>query len=229
MITMAGTKIQAAERSIVDIFSDAYSFRVPRYQRPYAWTTDEASELLEDLIAAAFAKESLNEADPYFLGSIVLVKEEGNRHAEIVDGQQRLTTLVILLSALRHHVSDAYATSLNHQLFARGDPIKGTIDQPRLRLRDRDQPFFEKYIQSSIEPAQLDSVLRTEISDSRANLARNSALVFERLRGLATEQVEKLATFVGRQTYLVMVSTQDFESAYRIFTVLNERGLDLVF
>jgi len=132
---MAGTKIQAAERPIGDIFSDEYRFSIPRYQRPYAWTPEQAGELLDDLLWAAFTKPSLDDADPYFLGSVVLVKAESDAHAEVVDGQQRLTTLTILLSALRAHVSAEFAASLDARVFQRGDPIRRTVDQPRLRRR----------------------------------------------------------------------------------------------
>ena len=95
MITsMSRTKIQAAERPIGDIFSDEYRFSIPRYQRPYAWTTDQSGEMFDDLLAAATGGSSRDLSDPYFLGSVVLVKAEKDAHAEVVDGQQRLTVTV---------------------------------------------------------------------------------------------------------------------------------------
>lgn len=80
------TKISAEESSVGAIFTDSYRFTVPPYQRPYAWTTEQAGEMFDDLHTAATAKPSLAEADPYFLGSIVLVKPEGQAEAEIVPG-----------------------------------------------------------------------------------------------------------------------------------------------
>jgi hypothetical protein len=227
MSTMSGTKIQAAERPIGDIFSDEYRFTIPRYQRPYAWTTDQAGEMLDDLLAAASDGVPLDAADPYFLGSIVLVKAENDANAEVVDGQQRLTTLTLLLSALRMHVSDAYAESLDGRMFQKGDPIKGTVDQPRLTLRERDHAFFEKHIQERPGIAKLELLATDTLSDSQRNLVKNATLFLDRLSDLADEDCHRLVSFIDRHTYLVVVSTQDFESAYRIFTVLNERGLDL--
>jgi hypothetical protein len=224
---MPATKIQAAERPVGDIFSDDYRITVPRYQRPYAWTTEEAGEMFDDLLGAATSNAPVGETDPYFLGSIVLVKAENDAHAEVVDGQQRLTTLTILLSALREHVSSAFAESLDKRLFQKGDPIKGTVDQPRLRLRDRDQDFFEKWIHSRAGIAKIRSLATDSLSDSQRNLARNATLFLDRLSSLDQDKCEALARFVDRSTYLVVVSTQDFDSAYRIFAVLNERGLDL--
>jgi hypothetical protein len=223
---MAGTKIQAAEHTVGEIFADAYHFTIPRYQRPYAWTTEQAGEMFDDLLAASQAKESLAESDPYFLGSIVLVKAEKQPLAEVVDGQQRLTTLTVLLSVLREYVSPAFAASLEIRIFQKGDPIKGTADQPRLRLRDQDQGFFEKYIQersgNDVLPA-----LRNVTPDSRLRLVENALLLKSRLSDLEIAERERLVSFIDGYTYLVVVSTVDFESAYRIFSVLNERGLDL--
>ncbi len=224
---MTQTKIQAAERPIGDIFSDEYRFTIPRYQRPYAWTTEQAGEMFDDLLAASTSKPSLDDVDPYFLGSVVLVKAEDSPSAEVVDGQQRLTTLTILLSALREHVSTAFAVSLDARMFQKGDPIRKTIDQARLTLRERDQSFFTRNVQERVGIATIRSIATDLLPDSQRNLVQNSTMFLDRLAALDRELCERLVRFVDRQTYLVVVSTQDFESAYRIFTVLNERGLDL--
>ena len=220
---MSGTKIQAAERPVGEIFSDEYRFTIPRYQRPYAWTVDQAGEMFDDLLAAA----SDGTTDPYFLGSIVLVKAENDAAAEVVDGQQRLTTLTLLLSALRQHVDAGFATSLDNRVFQKGDPIKGTIDQPRLTLRERDQSFFDKHIQTRNGIERLQDLATDTLPDSQRNLVHNTILFLDRLDELPIEDCHRLASFIYQNTYLVVVSTQDFDSAYRIFTVLNERGLDL--
>lgn len=224
---MPGTKIQAAERPIGDIFSDEFRFSIPRYQRPYAWTTEQASEMFDDLLSAATSKASLDDADPYFLGSVVLVKAENNPQAEVVDGQQRLTTLTILLSTVRQHVSREFARSLDSRMFQKGDPIRRTVDQPRLALRERDHWFFEKHIQEHTGMAEIRVLATDSLPDSQRNLVQNAILFLDRLAALDSTICERLVEFIDRHTYLVVVSTQDFESAYRVFTVLNERGLNL--
>ena len=95
-------KISAAEFPLSKIFSSDFDYTIPSYQRPYAWTVDEASELFDDL--HDFFQSDLEE--PYFLGSIVLIKEENTPRSEVVDGQQRLTTLTILLAAIASDLSD---------------------------------------------------------------------------------------------------------------------------
>ena len=74
--------IKASEQNLNKVFSNEYLFQIPLYQRPYAWTTEEVSELLDDLL---FAMDKDPEA-PYFLGSIVLIKGE-DPYSEVIDGQ----------------------------------------------------------------------------------------------------------------------------------------------
>ena len=94
--------ITAKEQSLVKVFSDDYFFEIPLYQRPYAWTTEEVDELLDDLIDAM----DRDSESPYFLGNVVLIKSDGDATSEVVDGQQRLTTLTMLLCVLRD-IADA--------------------------------------------------------------------------------------------------------------------------
>jgi len=93
---MAKTLV-AHEQPITKIFSDDYVFRIPGYQRPYAWTTEQAQELFDDLLMFMQAAGGpVDEMPPYFLGSIVLIKGEGAPDADVVDGQQRFLSLVAL-------------------------------------------------------------------------------------------------------------------------------------
>src|SRR5258708_7826171 len=93
-------KIHGGELPAQEIFSDHYCFAIPRYQRPYAWTTEQTGELLDDLLGNLNGHAPVDQLDPYFLGSIVLIKEDKIPASQVVDGQQRLTTLTILLATL---------------------------------------------------------------------------------------------------------------------------------
>ena len=67
--------IEAAERPVLDIFCDKFLFRIPSYQRPYAWTTEQTSELLDDILTACNDTGDVANQSPYFLGSVVLIKD----------------------------------------------------------------------------------------------------------------------------------------------------------
>src|SRR5437764_2961102 len=144
---MNKVNIQGQEYPIQKIFSDDFFFTIPLYQRPYAWTTEQAEELFDDLlIFAGDSREQIEELNPYFLGSIVLIKGE-KPEALVVDGQQRLTTLTILLSTIRALVQTKFADALTPFLYQEGSLITGTSNRYRLRIRERDDEFFRQYIQ----------------------------------------------------------------------------------
>jgi len=93
--------IQATQEQLGKILTPLnYQFWIPGYQRPYAWQKDQVMELLDDLLNAFPCNEG-DSAD-YFLGSIILIKEPGQEKAEVIDGQQRLTTLTLLMAIIRY-------------------------------------------------------------------------------------------------------------------------------
>lgn len=219
--------IAAHEQPISRVFSNDYVFQIPPFQRPYAWTTEQAGELLSDLIDFMTTRPGeVEEMPPYFLGSIVLIKSEGIPSAEVVDGQQRLTTLTLLLSAIRANVGPANATDITQLVYEKGSQILGTQDRFRLSLRDRDREFFQKYAQREDGLAKL-LTLGEVGTDSQRNIRDNARLFDEKLKALPEAERLRLAQFIVTRCYLVVVATPDLNSAYRIFSVLNTRGLDL--
>ncbi|EAZ88337.1 DUF262 domain-containing protein [Crocosphaera chwakensis] len=226
---MTAIKIDGAGYPIKDIFSDQFSFHIPNYQRPYAWKTDETERLLDDLIDA-MGDDSSNISDipPYFLGNIVLIKPDGNPKSEVVDGQQRLTTLTILLSVLSKLLPDNQQF-LENLICQPENPLIGNPARPRLYLRQRDQDFFEKYIQISEGLEDIEEIAVQNLSDPQKNIINNTQILLKRISKKLPEESQKvrLTQFILQRCYLVAVSTPDFESAYRIFSVLNDRGLDL--
>lgn len=220
--------IHAIEKALFKVFNNDFAFAIPPYQRPYAWTTDQASELLTDLLAfLGNGSQSVDEVNPYFLGSIVLIKGEESPEADIVDGQQRLTTLTILLAVLRTSVQAEYAAELTKFIYEKGDLIVGTPNRYRLKLRERDEGFFRQYIQDEKGLEGLFQLDSAQLTDSQKNIQANAKYFAEALANLAELQRVRLLQYLMRRCYLVVVSTPDLDSAYRIFSVLNARGLDL--
>ena len=227
---MTVAKIHGAEYPIRKIFSNDFNFKIPLYQRPYSWTTEEAEELFDDLISfiGPDTSVSIDELSPYFLGSIVLIKDENQPDAWVVDGQQRLTTLTILLSALRHAITTpAYSSHFTDYLYQEGSVLEGTPNRYRLTLRERDAGFFKTHVQDAGQIAKLKEMNAGQLSDARQNIRANAILYVDRLDKLPEEQRVRLAQFIVKNCLLVVVSTPDLDSAYRIFTILNDRGLDL--
>ena len=223
---MSKITIHGESYPISKIFSDEFVFKIPLYQRPYAWTTENAGALLEDLLT--FREDNAGNGDdinPYFLGSIVLIKDY-SPEALVVDGQQRLVTLTILLSALRH-LTPRYANDITPFIYEKGSEIKGTSNRYRLTLREKDADFLKEYVQDEGGIEKLKNLDIEKLSDSKRNIAENTLHFINKLEKLSEDQLLSLTQLVIRHCVIVGVSTPDFDSAYRIFSILNDRGLDL--
>jgi Protein of unknown function DUF262/Protein of unknown function (DUF1524)/Domain of unknown function (DUF4357) len=220
--------LTAKEQSLGQIFSDEYVFTIPSYQRPYSWGEDQAQELLDDLSSAVSAAPSdLKEAQPYFLGSIVLIKAKGSPEATVVDGQQRLTTLTLLLSALRESISNPdIQRDVTSCIYEKGNLAKGTKARYRLSLRDRDRDFFKDNVQHENTLKTL-AASSNKLPDAQSRLRVNGTFFLKELSVRSQDELLRLVQFIMIRCYLVSVSTPDLDSAYRIFGVLNSRGLDL--
>ena len=222
-----GNKITGKEYPLAKIFSSDFEYHIPGYQRPYAWTEEETGILFDDLYEFFQTEEN----DNYFLGSIVLIKEETKRHADVIDGQQRLTTLSILFSAIADAFDkEDYKNDCKMYLQEKGNELEGIDAQPRVFLRSREQEFFNKYIQN-VELDELDQLDQTKLdTESKRHIRNNCTVLREKLRDSISEDKELLqfTQFLLTRCFLVVVSTPNQESAFRVFSVMNSRGLDLL-
>ncbi|MBD2495104.1 DUF262 domain-containing protein [Nostoc sp. FACHB-280] len=224
---MSTVTIQANQLPIHRVFSEDFVFTVPLYQRPYAWKIEQAGELFNDLVSAlGDGDENIDEINPYFLGSIVLIKED-KPNAEIVDGQQRLTTLTLLIAALRMLAPKEIAEELTSYLYQKGKAVAGIPTVYRLTVRDRDAEFFREYVQTEGKIINLKELSNAKLSDSCKNIKDNLLFFVDQLQHLSQETILRLSQFIITRCFLVVVSTPDIDSAYRIFSVMNNRGMDL--
>lgn len=217
-------RIEAAHKKISEVFSKEYAFTIPAYQRPYAWEATHVKELLTDL-TEAMAPDSKSDGF-YFLGSIVLVKTHGAPDSRVVDGQQRLTTLSILFSVIRDLTSDPVSQANREKYIKQvANADEGIPEALRLRLRQKDQPFFEKHIQTRGATGSLPSV--NGQAGVQARIVQNAETIRERLKEMGEAKRSELLRFLLQNCYLVVVEVPTQTAARRIFTVLNARGMDL--
>lgn len=222
-----GNAITGKEYPLVKIFSSDFEYHIPAYQRPYAWTKTETEELFDDLYD--FYKTEPH--DSFFLGSIVLIKDESKPYADVIDGQQRLTTLSILFAVM----TDLFQTlsvkdNCMEYLQEKGNELAGIPAQPRLFLREKDQPFFNRYIQH----IRLDDLLKQDPKsfndEAQVNIQENCRVLRERFQDMFPSEKEliEFSKFLLTRCFLIAVSTANQDSAFRIFSVMNSRGLDLL-
>ena len=220
--------ISGSDFSLERIFCSDYDFIIPSYQRPYAWEEVQAEELFDDLYSFYNSSDS-NEG--YFLGSIVLIKEEGKPEAQIVDGQQRITTLTILFSAIASRMTGDCRDECWNLIREKGSVVHNLAAKPRLKLRERNVDFFRKYVQE-LKICELLELKNSQLKNDVEHHIRDNARVFvDRLDtkfGGNQEQLLAFLQFLVSRCFIVVVSTPNTLSAFRIFSVLNNRGLDLL-
>ena len=226
MSTMSN-KITGKEYPLSKIFSADFEYHIPGYQRPYAWTEEETGILFDDLYEF-FQTEAV---DNYFLGCIVLIKDENKPHADVIDGQQRLTTLSILFSVMANSFhTEAYRNNCKKYLQEDGNILEGIAAQPRIFLRDWDQDLFSKYIQD----IQLDALVQidpvTLDTEAKRHIQKNCTVLREKFSEVFNDENDllKFTQFILTRCFLVVVSTPNQESAFHVFSVMNSRGLDLL-
>lgn len=217
--------LEAHDKLIREIFEGSYQFEIPDYQRPYAWKTEQAAELFDDLYSAMQEARVSGGISQYFLGSIVLIKNDREPRSLVVDGQQRLSTLTMLFAVLREAMPED-SDDITDFLYKKGKAIFGEKNEYRLTARDEDADFFRTNVQELGGIAQL--VASTDkLEDSRLRYQENANLLLAKATALQPAELKELFNFLANKCSLVVISTPDLEAAYRIFSVLNNRGLDL--
>ena len=131
--------LTAEQKSLSEIFDTKQQYIIPSYQRPYSWEYDECYQLYSDLIEAFKTKQD------YFIGNLVIAKSSENKaKLEVIDGQQRLTTIVIFLSALFKRLSSIRKlTETEQEIFE--DIIKRNSTY-RFETVDYDNQLFKDYV-----------------------------------------------------------------------------------
>jgi uncharacterized protein with ParB-like and HNH nuclease domain len=218
MIDEIGMIFKPDGKSVKQLFcnTDSY-YSVPNYQRPYCWESEQIEQLWDDLIGAYDAND-----ENYFLGPIILIKTDKSYY-EVVDGQQRITTLTILFCVLR----DFYLKS-DKQI---SDAVKSLLDE-KYRLRLITQAFY----QNQFEQEVLNKVLIPDgkhIKEKRKNNNYlNAAIIFiEKLGELhehgGLEAIKNLSDYIFNKVVVITITCLRQQHAIKLFQVLNYRGLDL--
>ena len=205
--------MENGQKTLNDLFDGKKIFKVPEYQRAYAWGEKQLSDFLDD-----FKNQNLNK--DYFFGTI-LFQETGKKGAydiiEIVDGQQRITTLIIFLNSLlaRFTECDKDTKELYIETYIK---YKSAY---KLEVLSEDNEFFTTYVLESNNisadiistPAQKKLIYAKHFFDSKLN-------------GLKQSQLKELLKKV-ESTKVLTYSVQDKSEATLIFETTNDRGKQL--
>ncbi len=188
-----------------------FVLRIPPFQRPYTWTVVEVEQLLDDL-AAAYKRN----AAFYFIGQIVFVRA-GRDVLEISDGQQRLTTLSMILAFARDRLPQ------HAQLF---QTLLMAADKGRIHLRPADAAFYYAWVQT---PGKMLDLARLEAFETDAQeclilAAREIASYFEEYDN---RRLDQFIRYIARAAIFNVIDADEPGAAITVFETTNNRGMDL--
>ena len=228
------TEIKCEKKVIREIFNMWYC--IPDYQRAYVWDTDQVRDLLDDTISAY--RE--NKEAQYFLGSMVLKineKSENNvsyTEYELLDGQQRITTVFLILACMRDMLTDypQYQNSLAGFVYQAEDAILQQPERMRIifNIRSDVRDFVNEHIKplhGTCDSALLkDKMQAKDVNISIRNMANAMRVAHEFLEENKSDIIGYLSYFLNK-VLMIYVATEELQDAFQLFTVLNNRGVKL--
>ena len=220
---------------IKDIFKRWY--RIPEYQRPYVWESEQVETLLEDTIAAFRS----NADSQYFLGSTVLkINEKSSDNLtyeeyDLLDGQQRLTTIFLMLAVIRDISENKNIHNLSRSaIFQEENDFDNQPERLRIvfDIRDDVKNFVDKYVKLDDGTKKIDDLKACASNNHKDISVRNMASAIITCQKFLQEikqsgEFESYFKFLWNKILLVCVATKKFDDAFQLFTVLNDRGLKL--
>lgn len=226
------SKLNVDQKTIMLLFSDKKSdFLIPDYQRPYAWEEGQCQTLWDDIFTFAFPDNNSDKFDSneeYFLGSIVTFENDRNKK-EVIDGQQRLTTLMLLLRAFYAkfgNMQDENSKSTRERI-AQCLWKTNEFGQPNLNILKIDSE-----VATDNDKEEFLEILKTGVvnKDQKSNYAKNYRFFQEKIDTFLSEYPSYFAYLPARilgNCILLPIEAESQDTALRIFSTLNDRGLPL--
>ena len=222
-------KINADKIEINTLFENLW-FLIPEYQRSYVWDSDNINDLLDDLWYAFTNRYD----DEYFLGSLVLKKTSETQfdEFEVLDGQQRLTTFFIFMAVLRDLAEDKDLKDACHdRIFQKANKYKKIPERIRLlyKIRDNVEEFIKDFIlkeEGTNQIAELEEYAKSK-NISISHMANAILKIKNFFSSRNKKDIERFGEFIAEKPVFIYVSTESMEDAFRMFTILNNRGVPL--
>ncbi|WP_440144433.1 DUF262 domain-containing protein [Aeromonas veronii] len=231
-------ELHAYTRTVSDLLSVKRKYIVPRFQRGYSWAREQIIELWDDILSNISIKDGNYINEEYFIGALVLVGNENSLAYKIVDGQQRLTTLTIMLSVICDKFKSIGRDNLATAIYE--NYIAGKDDEGNMYFKlenETPKPFFQVNIQhidkkNEAPKSEEEKILLaayTELSNltSIDMLKARKVLDATAKNNEYEEFLKALRDQLIKYLKVIFITVNDEEEAYTIFETLNARGMNL--
>jgi hypothetical protein len=207
--------IQATPKKIHEVFQSVYI--IPEFQRPYSWEDEQCTKLFEDI--TDFFNEHKGTEESYYLGNIVIYPE--GESWVVIDGQQRLTTLLLFIKAIFSHARSA---TILEELLMGKDPLTGRVKNDVLKIESR---VIEN------DKKELEDVIIHDLGVGKSRIKQNFTSLNTMLTKWITDdelKSEDINSFITTMVYnvvLLPIECNSRDDALTIFNTVNDRGLPL--
>lgn len=232
--------IKPYDKTIRDLLGSKRQFFIPRFQREYSWEKKNYQEFFEDMMGNLTINNGKISASQYFLGTMLFIGNftEGTEQViDVVDGQQRLTTITILFSALSDRFMALEEETLSRQMFKYIMTEDDDGNEVRILKSKTNYPFFAYFIQDKEKSIQPDAITEEErciketydyfFAQLKDNKLKN---ILKRKYGsdlvdvLSEVDILKALRDQVLNSTFVSISTTDRDQANNIFEILNAKG-----
>ena len=221
--------IKSGDYTIAEALKECF-YVVPDYQREYVWTEEQVTQLLNDI------NEQVGSDSEYFIGSILVAqKKNEENYFDVIDGQQRLTTIFLILCALRVRFADKKQVSVISKLIedehfdSQGD-VETSL---KLNLQYEN---VEKVIEKIFEISSIPQTVRAEIESDKIsihgsvkNILNAYGVIYSYLETNYTneDELKKYLAYLVNKVMFIQISMSDVSKALKTFETINDRGVSL--
>ena len=205
-------------------------FCIPNYQRSYVWEKDQVIDLLDD-ISSAYER---NADSQYFLGSLVLRENKDSNKSyiehDVLDGQQRLTTLFLISAVIRDLTDDEDCeTTASGFIYQKENKFKNIPESLRIvfDIRDNVKKFINEFVKPKGGTLKLDELRKIVKYTNNISIKNMANTIIFAHNYLKNKDFDSLFAFLCNNVVLIYVSTENLDDAFKLFTVLNNRGVKL--
>jgi uncharacterized protein with ParB-like and HNH nuclease domain len=222
-------KIESSNLSIADLFRDFYS--VPDFQREYVWKDSNVEKLIDDIYYELYDSEQPVEDSEYFLGSIVVFRDRDGTF-QLIDGQQRMTTIYLMFCILRDNIRKlGQESKVLDNLIAGVTPDLQTgedVNKYRLSLHyDSDgAAFLEEVANGRTTTLKRNNIVSSSVE--RLNRAIDTIQYFISNRFISeAKDLKKFLSIFTNNVKLIRIETPNLKNALKVFETINDRGVGL--
>lgn len=234
--------IKPADKTIKALLKSGRQFMIPRFQRDYSWEKKNCEEFLDDIIKCLKCKDGKLETTSYFLGTMLFIgnfDEKSDKEIQVVDGQQRITTITILFSAISDIFREKGEDNLSKLIFSYIMTSDDDGNEVRIIKSESSYPFFSYYIQDREKIVMQEPSSEEELCIQSTYRLFCTRLEEKNLKDFMSENCDGFQNDISLIDILkairdqilncifISISTDDNTQAYRIFEILNAKGKKL--